>query len=223
LPAPPADLPTWLRDVLAPDQVVGAIIHQRDHETAVSPLEGELVTELAVAFFRQLAVRTADDERRFWQEDLGIVAPHNAQGRLIIRGIHSRLADPTARLSHLDDDELMRLLRGTIYSVEKFQGSDRTFIIGSMGISSRDQLSKEEEFIYDLNRFNVLTSRARQKMLLICSQNYVDYIPRDREIMTYAARIRGFAYGFCDVERELDAMNECGEVERPALVWRRRG
>ena len=102
------------------------------------------------------------------------------------------------RLTHLSDEALMGLLRSTIYSVEKFQGSDRDYIIASVGISSRDQLSAEEAFIYDLNRFNVLTSRAKQKMLLVCSRNFLDYVPRDRDVLAYAARIRDYAMNFCN-------------------------
>ena len=49
-------------------------------------------------------------------------------------------------------------------------------------------LAAEEAFIYDLNRFNVLTSRAKQKMLLLCSRTFLDYIPGDRDIMPCASR-----------------------------------
>ena len=65
-------------------------------------------------------------------------------------------------------------LKKAIVSVEKFQGSDRSLIIATMGISDNDQLAAEEEFIYDLNRFNVLTSRAKSKVILLCSRNFLD-------------------------------------------------
>ncbi len=199
LPPVPDGAPAWVRNILDDTQVVGALIHARRFETAVSSLEAELTVALVEAFFLQMGIDSPRSEMAFWQEHLGIVAPHNAQGRLIARRIFDRLTTGQGPAqSQLDGGALMGALRGTIYSVEKFQGSDRTFIIGSMGVSSRDQLSAEEEFIYDINRFNVLTSRAKQKMLLICSQNYLDYIPRDRRVMGYAARVRDFALSYCN-------------------------
>lgn len=223
LPPPREDEPAWVRAVLADDKVVGTIIHGRRHETAVSPLEAKLAADLAVAFYRQMGVSSERDERTFWQEHLGIVAPHNAQGRLIARAIYDRLtAAGERRMTRLSDRDLMTALRATIYSVEKFQGSDRTFIIGSMALSSSDQLVAEEAFIYDINRFNVLTSRAKQKMLLLCSERFLEYIPRDREVFAFAARVRQFAYGFCDVEQALSVQNELGALEEPAVRWRYR-
>jgi hypothetical protein len=220
LPPPPADEPDWIRQVLADDKVVGTLIHARRHETAVSPLEAKLAADLALAFYRQMDVRSDAQERAFWQEHLGIVAPHNAQGRLIARSIYDRLTGAGPVRTRLSDRDLMTALRATIYSVEKFQGSDRTFIIGSVALSSRDQLAAEEAFIYDVNRFNVLTSRAKQKMLLLCSESFLDYIPRDRDVFAYAARVRKFAYAFCDIERPLDVRNERDEPESPGVRWR---
>ena len=124
------------------------------------------------------------------------MAPHNSQSRLIIQLIFRELSQSDG--TKLTDNELMNALKQTIFSVEKFQGSDRNFIIATIGISSKDQLLAEEEFIYDINRFNVLTSRAKNKIVLIASRNYINYIPKTREVMQSAARIRLFVEDFCD-------------------------
>ena len=34
-----------------------------------------------------------------------------------------------------------------------------------MGVSSTEQLQSEEELLYNMNRFNVLISRAKHKMI----------------------------------------------------------
>jgi hypothetical protein len=99
--------------------------------------------------------------------------------------------------SQLPPEELMDVIESTIYSVEKFQGSDRSFIIGTIGVSSTDQLFAEEEFLYNMNRFNVLVSRAKHKMLLICSKNYLSYVPNARDLMPVAHAIRQYAYDIC--------------------------
>jgi hypothetical protein len=215
LPPPPDDTPDWIAELLADERVVGSLVHERDFETAVSPLEAELVRQIAVAFWRQMAIDGPDRERSFWREDLGIVAPHNAQGRLIIRSIHSALTDgPREHRTHLESSELMALLRETIYTVEKFQGSDRTFIVASMGISSMDQLRAEEAFIYDMNRLNVLTSRAKKKMLLLCSRNYLDYTPKKREVVAASARARDYVQVFCNSREIREVRNEEGSLEK---------
>lgn len=220
LPSPPSGAADWVRSVLKDGVDVSTLIHATQHETVVSPLEANLTAELCLGFFEQMAVTTAAEERKFWTEELGIVAPHNAQGRLVTRAIYAALTRSSGRRTNLDDEELMRCLRGTIYSVEKFQGSDRTMILCTVAISSRDQLASEEAFIYDLNRFNVLTSRAKQKMVLVCSNTFLDYIPRDREVFSHAARVRDFAYGFCDRAERLTWVDpDRGGTE---LVWRYR-
>ena len=220
LPKPPVSSAEWLRRVLDDGVDVSTLIHTTQHETAVSPLEAKLTSELCVAFFEQMGVRDEAQERKFWSEEIGIVSPHNAQGRLVTRTIYESLTRPSARRTTLGDEELMRCLRGTIYSVEKFQGSDRTFILGTVAISSRDQLAAEEAFIYDLNRFNVLTSRAKQKMVLLCSRAFLDYIPKDREVFKHAARVRDFAYGFCDRDERFQVTDPAGKGTE--LTWRYR-
>jgi DNA replication ATP-dependent helicase Dna2 len=220
LPAPPDDVAPWLRKVLDDAVDVSTLIHTTQFETAVSPLEATLAASLCVAFLRQMKVQSAAEERDFWRDALGIVAPHNAQGRLVTRALYDALTVPGARRTLLDDEALMASLRGTIYSVEKFQGSDRTLILGTVAISSRDQLASEEAFIYDLNRFNVLTSRARQKMVLLCAKSFLDYFPRDQDVSKHAARVRDFAYGFCDRAETVAAEGPNGAPV--PLTWRYR-
>lgn len=195
LPSPSASLVGWLHDALSDTRVVSAIIHESRHDTAVSVLEAELVARIVSVFFRQMAPQNANEEMNFWRSEVGIVSPHNAHGRLIVRSIYEALR----HASYLNDDELMRALSQTTYSVEKFQGSARGFIIASMGISSVDQIRAEETFIYDLNRLNVLTSRAVKKMLLICSRTLLDHVPITQQMVGPAARLRDYAFRYCNV------------------------
>lgn len=199
-------LTNWTREVMHPQHVVGALIHTTIFDTAVSKLEAELVRDLVIAYYRMVDPQSKDAEFSFWTSGIGIVAPHNAHGRLIIQLIFSYLT--TQKLTQLSNNELMSSLRGTIFSVEKFQGSDRDFIIASIGISSIDQLSAEEEFIYELNRFNVLTSRAKSKILLVASENFLKYFPRDRNVMASAAKIREFAMDFCTHQTSINVYGQ---------------
>ena len=197
LPSPAPSRLGWLDDTLQDDHVVCAMIHDDQFDTAVSELEATLVAKVVEGVYWQVSPNTPERERQFWSHDIGIVSPHNAHGRLITRMLYEMML---RNGSHLSDDELMHVLGETTYSVEKFQGSARTFILASMGISSIDQIKAEETFIYDLNRLNVLTSRAVQKMLLICSQNLLNHVPITRHMVGPAARLRDYAYRYCNAQ-----------------------
>ena len=58
-------------------------------------------------------------------------------------------------------------------------------------------MKSEEEFLFNMNRFNVLISRARCKVLVIASQSLLDYIPQDRALAPVAASMRAYALEIC--------------------------
>ncbi|MHA1228483.1 MAG: AAA domain-containing protein, partial [Candidatus Hodarchaeales archaeon] len=207
-----------IKEAMDPEKIVCTIIHSRDFEVAVSPLEAEIVVQLIESYYQMMAPVTEEQQRKFWQEEVGIVAPHNAQGRLIIRKTFERIVNDSNNV--LEEPELMALLKATIYSVEKFQGSDRTVIIASIGISSKDQLSAEEDFIYEINRFNVLTSRAKRKVILVCSQNFLEYFPKNLDTMNHSAKIRDYALNYCNNETVVTTLNENGGLEEVILRWK---
>jgi hypothetical protein len=201
----------WVNDVLNSDHAVGVLVHDQPYETAVSPLEAKLVVACVVGALGQWGAQNAEDERNFWRTGVGVVTPHNAQGRLIVRLLYEQLMANDS--SYLSGEVLMGCLQETVYSVEKFQGSDRVLMLASIGVSSPEQLLMEEGFIYDLNRFNVLTSRARQKMILVCSRAFLEHVPGDRRLMSSAGRVREMALGFCAQSKYLDVAGEERAVE----------
>jgi len=194
----------WTLKVLHPSMIVGTLIHGRKYETAVSELEATLVCQIVMGFYLMVMPDLENSsqsdleraEKEFWNEKLGIVAPHNAQGRLIIKKLYDLFIK--AEVNFLPSQEFMEILKTTVYSVEKFQGSARDLIVASIGISATDQLQAETEFIYDLNRFNVLTSRARFKFVLIASNNFLTYIPNNLSLMENASKIRRFPLDYCN-------------------------
>ncbi len=213
----------WLEDVLDPAKVVTTLIHERQHEIAVSTLEVELVTSLIFGYYDMVAPATPQAEEHFWKDKVGIVAPHNAQGRAIIQHVFSQLTGPGGRHTRLPPGQLMGLLKTSIYSVEKFQGSDRDLIIASYGVSDKDQIAAEEEFLYDLNRFNVLTSRAKHKVVVICSKSLLDHIPSDRDVMDAAGKLQLYALDFCGNATTILPTNELGGIEQVELRWHGHG
>jgi hypothetical protein len=207
----------WLQEMLDPNKVVVSIIHKRPYDMGVSPLEAHIVVSIVIQYFQLRLPATVQDEQKLWEEQIGIVSPHNAQGKTIIQQIYNILT--TKNLSKLPPQTLMGCLKRTIYSVEKFQGSDRDLIIATIGVTDKDQLEGEETFIYDLNRFNVLTSRAKSKVILVCGEQYLNYIPRDQDVMDYAARIRKYTYNFCTRSLPISIPNESGVLEKVEIRW----
>jgi uncharacterized protein len=89
-------------------------------------------------------------------EQIMVVTPYNAQ----IRAIQSAAAKAG----------LPRLQVGT---VDKFQGREAPVVIYSMATSSADDAPRSMEFLYDLHRLNVATSRARALAVIVASPDLV--------------------------------------------------
>jgi superfamily I DNA and/or RNA helicase len=82
-------------------------------------------------------------------DDILIVTPYNAQV--------SQLAERNA---------LRRIRVGT---VDRFQGQEAPVIIYSMATSTPEDAPRGMEFLYNLNRLNVATSRAKCAAILVAS------------------------------------------------------
>ena len=100
----------WIINILNPDKKVLAIIHDGIHETGVSYIESKIITDLITTFYEKTDTENIEEEERFWTHKVGIVAVHNAQGRLIVREIY----DSISNLSSLADERLYDLIKKTI-------------------------------------------------------------------------------------------------------------
>ena len=89
-------------------------------------------------------------------DQIMVVTPYNAQ----IRAIQSAAA--TAGLPRLQ-----------VGTVDKFQGRQAPVVIYSMVTSSADDAPRGMEFLYDLHRLNVATSRARALAVIVASPDLV--------------------------------------------------
>ena len=79
------------------------------------------------------------------RDDILIVAPYNDQV--------NRLSD--------------RLAGGRVGTVDKFQGQEAAVVIYAMTTSTPEDAPRGMEFLYNLNRFNVATSRARCACIVV--------------------------------------------------------
>ena len=87
-------------------------------------------------------------ERAMSLDDIVVVAPYNAQVACLVESL-----PPGARVG----------------TVDRFQGQEAAVSIFSMATSSVEDLPRNLEFLFSLNRLNVAVSRARGLSILVCS------------------------------------------------------
>ena len=94
---------------------------------------------------------------------VAIVTPHRAQ-RSLLRQVLSEHYETTVDV---------------IDTVERLQGDERPTVIVSATASDPSAISKNVEFILDLNRSNVAFSRTQSRLIVVCARTLLDYIPAD--------------------------------------------
>jgi DNA replication ATP-dependent helicase Dna2 len=73
----------------------------------------------------------------------------------------------------------------------------RDVIVGSFGLGDPDLILAEDEFLYNLNRFNVMASRARAKLIVLTTRALVDHLADDAEVLEQSWLLKNFAESFC--------------------------
>ncbi|MEC7984251.1 MAG: AAA domain-containing protein, partial [Myxococcota bacterium] len=172
-------IPNWIRSLQFPWEksptTVSMVVHTNEYDAVFSELEAELCAEAVYRCFVSYASvfgRDADSIKRFFEEEVGVVTPHNLHRQKITTKIKARLSLP---------QESNKWIANAVRTVDKFQGSDRSCMIASMGVSLRSRLKEEERFLYQINRFNVTISRPKFRLVFFCSQNFLHYIPQTEE------------------------------------------
>jgi DNA replication ATP-dependent helicase Dna2 len=124
--------------------------------------------------------------REFWQRGVGVVTPHRAQMAKIADRLHQILPshDPT-------------LIWEAVDTVERFQGQQRDVIVASFGLGDPDLIRAEESFLYQLNRFNVMVSRARSKLIVLVTRSLVEHLSDNAEVLEQSRFLKYFVESFC--------------------------
>ncbi len=174
-----------LAAILDPESPLVAVIHEDDASSQRSDAEASLVAAVA----RLLQGRLLDGEgvpladADLFKHGLGVVTPHRAQQAAVIERLRPLLSG----------EDALRAMQSAVDTVERFQGQERTVMLASFGVGDRDQVAAEEEFIYSLNRFNVIASRAQAKMIVIVSRRIVDHLPSDPKALQQSHLLKSFA------------------------------
>ena len=100
----------------------------------------------------------------------------------------------SARSKHaLEDARNLGILVGT---VDKFQGREAPVTIYSLASSSADEAPRGMEFLYQLNRLNVATSRARCISIIVSTPELARVLcktPRQMRLANALCRAEEFA------------------------------
>ena len=150
---------------------------EHDANQSDSPEEVEKVAELVELLLGDDATWIDKERqvRRITLNDILIVAPYNAQVSLLLR----------------------RLPRGSrVGTVDKFQGQEAPVVIYSMTSSSPEDAPRGMSFLYNPNRLNVATSRAKCMCILVSSPLLLEPECHTIEQMRWAnalCRFREFA------------------------------
>ena len=153
--------------------------------------------------------------QEFWEHAVGVVTPHRAQQGLIV----SRLQDVFQATG-----QIAEAIRDAVDTVERFQGQQRDVIIASYALGDPDQIAEEEEFLMSLNRFNVMASRARAKLIVLVSREVVDHLANEVPILHESRLLKVFVESFCNHSRQitLGHWEQGGNLQQvPGVVrWR---
>ena len=64
-----------------------------------------------------------------------------------------------------------------------------------MGVSLSACLKEEENFLYQIRRFNVTISRPKYRFLLLISERFFMHIPRDQESLRMQKALQRMVHG----------------------------
>ena len=125
---------------------------------------------------------------------LQILSPYRAQVRLIARAAAEEIVG--GKLVNLDGPEFdMQQSKRLGATVDEFQGSEADVVVVSLVRNNDERIGRGLGFLADRRRVNVLLSRARHKLVLVGSWNFLTsridctVDPREEEELAHIARL----------------------------------
>ena len=138
------------------------------------------------------------DNKDFWSKGVGVVAPHRAQSGRISDLIYDVFSEkPDIQVSNEE-------IKSAVDTVERYQGQERDVIFASFGVGDPDVIINEEEFLFNLNRFNVLVSRATVKVIVFITNSLLKHLSNDEKVLKDSKLIKTYVESFCNYSEEVE-------------------
>ena len=224
--SPPAGWPAILafsevfRQILDPETPLVCIIHPDGQNAQCNRFEAQVTAGLVRSLYGRLASELSkcsghiptsgtyvgDD---FFKHGVGIVTPHKAQQAEVIRLLE-------AAMPEVNPQEI----RNAVDTVERFQGQEKDVIIATFALGDPDAIALEEEFIFGLERFNVIASRAKAKLIVLVSRELADHLPSDLCVMRSSRLLKRFVDGHLlnEVHKDIAFLHDGARDSRPCLI-----
>ncbi len=141
--------------------------------------EAAVVAELVEQFAGQRWRDVREEPAAIGVQGVLVVTPFNAQIREIQRAL-----------------DWKGIRNARVGTVDKFQGQQAPVVIYSMASSTAENAPRGMEFLYDLKRLNVATSRAQCLVVLVSSPDLVRVLcktPRQMQLANALCRLREMA------------------------------
>lgn len=215
--------PDWVK-LLDPQHPAVCFIYEDDVAGQSNPFEADAVAALIWLLYGRIdqqliGERNGNDyhpptgkphsAKHFWDRAVGVVTPHRAQMSKIVSRLQAIFPehDPTPIWNAVD-------------TVERFQGQQRDVIIASFGLGDADLIRSEDEFLYSLNRFNVMASRARAKLIVFVTRSLVDHLADDRDVLEESRLLKNYAEAYCQSPTivELGYRENGTDILRPGIL-----
>ena len=99
-----------------------------------------------------------------WTSHLNVTAPLRPKDVLVVAPFNSQVT----RLKRIVPDGVR------VGTVDKFQGKEAPVVIYSLASSTAEEAPRGMEFLFNANRLNVATSRAKCAVVLVCSPRLLE-------------------------------------------------
>lgn len=216
--------PHWA-DLLSPTDPCAAFVYKEGQSSQSNQFEADAVAALVWLLRQHLSARLAgmgDDEEQpvppidaneFWRRGVGVVTPHRAQQALIVNLLQT----------FFQGDAPPGVIRSAVDTVERFQGQERSVILATFALGDPDAIRSEDEFLLSLNRFNVMASRAKAKLIVLVTQEVVNHLSSDPDVLRESALLKTYVDYFCNQSREMvlgHLRGGAATAVRGSLRWR---
>lgn len=155
--------------------------------TARNPIEARLAALITTRLREVLISQDTGvlyEPRDFATEACAILSPHRAQNSTIRQWLVQEGFDAPGTEE--------RIPMPIVDTVDKLQGQERDVIIVSYGVADEEYAEAEAAFLLSRNRFNVAATRARHKLIVLCSDPVLEVVPTDRAVLTDSMMLKEF-------------------------------